>query len=77
MMSVQVDQIKQSRITWNNKYLNPNSNEYITLEDEAVYAVSTYFVMNECKYRLDGLIDRYIHMYVGVQFHMNIFITLD
>ena len=40
MMSVQVDQIKQSRITWNNKYLNPNSNEYITLEDEAVYAVS-------------------------------------
>ena len=41
MMSVQVDQIKQSRITWNNKYLNPNSNEYITLEDEAVYAVSS------------------------------------
>ena len=40
MMSVQVDQIKQSRISWNNKYLNPNSNEYITLEDEAVYAVS-------------------------------------
>ena len=40
MMSVQVDQIKQNRISWNNKYLNPNSNEYITLEDEAVYAVS-------------------------------------
>ena len=40
MMSMQVDQIKHNRITWNNNYLNPNSDEYLTMEDESVYAVS-------------------------------------
>ena len=63
MMSVQVDQIKQSRITWNNKYLNPNSNEYITLEDEAVYGVSNSNVV-------------LLRSLIGVQFHANVFIIV-
>ena len=66
MMSVQVDQIKQSRITWNNKYLNPNSNEYITLEDEAVYAVSN---TNISIYLVLDLLH--------VQFYANVFIIPD
>lgn len=40
MMSLQVDRIKQNRIEWNADYVNPNSEAYRTLEDEAVYAVS-------------------------------------
>ena len=44
MMSMQVDQMKQNRISWNNNYLNPNSDEYITMEDEAVYAVNITFL---------------------------------
>ena len=56
MMSMQVDQIKQNRIRWNNNYLNPNSEEYVTLEDEAVYAVhkhthflkTLFFVKSKC-----------------------------
>ena len=44
MMSMQVDQIKQNRIRWNSNYLNPNSEEYVTLEDEAVYAVHKHIL---------------------------------
>ena len=72
MMSVQVDQIKQSRITWNNKYLNPNSNEYITLEDEAVYAVSNANVSN---FRIAS--SESIPKLIDVQSNANVFITPD
>ena len=41
MMSLQVDRIKQNKIEWNADYVNPNAENYRTLEDEAVYAVST------------------------------------
>ena len=50
MMSMQVDQIKQNRIRWNNNYLNPNSEEYVTLEDEAVYAVHYILLYTLHKY---------------------------
>ena len=39
-MSMQVDRLKQQRIFWSGNYLNPNSHEYQTLEDESNYAVS-------------------------------------
>ena len=42
MMSLQVDRIKQNKIGWNSDYVNPNSQAYRVLEDESVYAVSTY-----------------------------------
>lgn len=45
-MSMQVDRINDQRIFWSGNYLNPNSREYRTLEDEASYAVSpTYFLL--------------------------------
>ena len=40
LMSMQVDRLKQQRIFWSGNYLNPNSHEYQTLEDESNYAVS-------------------------------------
>ena len=39
LMSMQVDRLKQQRIFWSGNYLNPNSHEYQTLEDESNYAV--------------------------------------
>ena len=44
MMSLQVDRIKQRQVRWDRQsYTNPNSENYRTLEDEAIYAVSSYF----------------------------------
>jgi hypothetical protein len=39
---MQVDRINQNRISWGPMYVNPNSDEYRSLEDEAVYAVSFF-----------------------------------
>lgn len=44
MMSLQVDRIKQRHIRWGQSYTNPNSEDYRTLEDEAIYAVSLFKV---------------------------------
>ena len=42
MMSLQVDRIKQRQVRWDRQsYTNPNSENYRTLEDEAIYAVSS------------------------------------
>lgn len=39
-MSMQVDRIGADRIFWSGNYVNPNSDEYQALEEEAAYAVS-------------------------------------
>jgi len=41
LMSMQVDRLKQQRIFWSGNYLNPNSHEYQTLEDESNYAIDS------------------------------------
>ena len=40
-MSMQVDRVNQQRIFWSGNYLNPNSIEYQTLEDESSYAIDS------------------------------------
>ena len=44
MMSLQVDRIKQRQVRWGQSYTNPNSENYRTLEDEAIYAVSSFLL---------------------------------
>ena len=38
-MSMQVDRVNKDRIFWSGNYRNPNSREYLLLEDESNYAV--------------------------------------
>lgn len=40
-MSMQVDRVDRRKIYWSGNYINPNSNEYRLLENEANYAVSS------------------------------------
>ena len=41
LMSMQVDRVDRRKIYWSGNYINPNSNEYRLLENEANYAVSS------------------------------------
>jgi hypothetical protein len=62
-MSMQVDRVQQQRIFWSGNYVNPNSREYQTLEDESNYAIDSAMALTSLNsVYLENSINRFFPM---------------